>query len=136
MAASLGICDDASVVDDDIKNYFRLWSCFIVWFEDAKILRSIFAYYNRINHFQMIQSSWATNILGARKVWESMGCPENPSQITAVGTTIQPRASDIQSRTKKFKVRQSDRLDLICYMYTSVHHLSARLELICLEMVF
>ena len=54
VAASLSICDDASVIDDDVKNDFRLWSCFIVWSEDAEILRSISAYYNRINHFQMI----------------------------------------------------------------------------------
>ena len=54
VAASLSICDNACVVDDDIKNDFRLWSCFIVWSEDAEILRSISAYYNRINHFQMI----------------------------------------------------------------------------------
>ena len=97
MVASLSICDDASVVDDDVKNDFRLWSCFIVWSEDAEILRAISAYYNRINHFQMIQPLWATNILDARKVWESMGCPENPSQITAAGMTVQPRANDIQS---------------------------------------
>ena len=54
VAANLSICDDASVVDDDLKNDFRLWSCFIVWSKDAEILRSISAYYNRINHFQMI----------------------------------------------------------------------------------
>ena len=76
-----------------------------MWSEDVEILRSISAYYNRINHFQMIQPSWATNILSARKVWESMGCLENPSQITAAGMIVQLRASDIQSRTKKFKVR-------------------------------
>ena len=44
VAASLSICDDASVVDDDVKNDFRVWSCFIVWSEDAEILRSISAY--------------------------------------------------------------------------------------------
>ena len=54
--------------DEDVKNNFRVWSCFIVWSSDAEILRSISAYYNRINHFQMIQSSWVTNILGARTV--------------------------------------------------------------------
>ena len=108
VAASLKICDSTTGVDDDIKNDFRVWSCFVVWSEDSEILRSISAYYNRINHFEQVQASWATNILGARKVWDSMGCPENPSQITAAGTTVQRRAADIQSRTKKFKVSQSD----------------------------
>ena len=94
--------------DDDVKNDFDVWSCFIVWSNDAEILRSISAYYNRINHFQMIQPSWATNILGARTVWVSMGCLENPSQIIAAGTTAAKRAQDVQSQTRRFKVRQSD----------------------------
>ena len=97
-----------SRADENVKNDFRVWSYFIVWSSDAEILRSISAYYNRINHFQMIQPSWATNILGARTVWVSMGCPENPSQITAAGTTAAKRAQDVQSRTWQFKVRQSD----------------------------
>ena len=105
IAANKKICDMGSGVDDDVRKDFRVWSCFVVWSEDAEILRSISAYYNRINHFEQIQPSWATNILGARKVWESMGCPENPSQITAAGSTVQRRPADLQSRTKKFKVR-------------------------------
>nr|PNR27966.1 hypothetical protein PHYPA_028558 [Physcomitrium patens] len=103
VAASRVITDESNVVDDDVKSDFRVWSCFIVWSSDPEILRSISAYYNRINHFQMIQPSWATNILGARSVWVSMGYPENPSQITAAGTTAGRRASDIQCRTKGFK---------------------------------
>ena len=75
VVASRLIMQVGSGVDDDVKNDFRVWSCFIVWSSDAEILRSISAYYNRINHFQMIQPSWATNILGARTVWVSMDCP-------------------------------------------------------------
>nr|PNR52963.1 hypothetical protein PHYPA_009338 [Physcomitrium patens] len=97
------IIDESNVVDDDVKSDFRIWSCFIVWLSDPEILRSISAYYNWINHFQMIQPSWATNMLGARSVWVNMGCPENPSQITAVGMTVGRRALDIQCRTKGFK---------------------------------
>jgi hypothetical protein len=104
VAASKSIVNDNNDVDEDVKNDFRVWSCFVVWSTDEEILRAISAYYNRINHFQLIQPSWATNILGARNVWVSMGCPENPTQITAAGTTAAPRASDIQSRTRKFKV--------------------------------
>ena len=116
VAASRLITQVGSGADNDVKNDFYVWSCFIVWSSDAEILRSISAYYNRINHFQMIQPSWATNILEARTVWVSMGCPENPSQITAAETTAARRAQDVQSRTRQFKVRQSNRLDLICEM--------------------
>ena len=97
IATSRLITQVGSEADDNVKNDFRVWSCFIVWSSDAEILRSISAYYNRINHFQMIQPSWATNILGARTVWVSMGCPKNPSQITAVETTAARRAQDVQS---------------------------------------
>ena len=116
VAASRLITQVGSGADDDVKNDFRMWSCFIVWSSDAEILRSISAYYNRINHFQMIQPSWATNILGVRTVWVSMGSPENPSQITLAGTTAARRAQDVQSRTRRFKVGQSDRVDLMCEM--------------------
>ena len=99
VAASRLITQVGSGADDNVKNDFCVWSCFIVWSSDAEILRSISAYYNRINHFQMIHPSWATNILGARTVWVSMGCPENSSHITAVGTTAARRAQVVQSRT-------------------------------------
>ena len=117
VAASRLITQVGSGADEDVKNDFHVWSCFIVWSSDAEILWSISAYYNRINHFQMIQLSWMTNILGARTVWVSMGCPENPSQITAAGTTAARRAQDVQSRTRRFKVRKSDRVDLMCEMH-------------------
>ena len=118
VAASRLITQVGSAAEDEVKNDFRVWSCFIVWSSNAKILRSISAYYNRINHFQMIQSSWVTNILGARTVWVSMGCPKNPSQITTAGTTAARRAQDVQSRTQRFKVRQLDRVDLMCEMWS------------------
>ena len=46
-------------------------------------------------------------------VWVDMGSLKNPSQITAVGTTTARRTCDVQSRTKRFKVRQSIGVDLI-----------------------
>ena len=125
VAASRLIMQVGSAADDNVKNDFRVWSCFIVWSSDAEILRSISAYYNRINHFQMIQPSWATNILGARTVWVSMGCPENPSQITAAGTTTARRAQDVQSQIRRFKVRKSDRLDLMCAMHSPEPEISS-----------
>ena len=117
VAASRLIRQVGSGADNDVKNDFCVWSCFIVWSSDAEILRSISTYYNRINHFQMIQPSWATNILGARTVWVSMGCPENPSQITTAGITTARRVQDVQSQTRRFKVRQSDRVNLMCEMW-------------------
>ena len=113
VAASRLITQVGSGAEEDVKNDFCEWSCFIIWSSDAEILWSISAYYNRINHFQMIQPSWVTNILGARTVWVSMGSPKNPSQITATGTTAARRAQYVQSRTRRFKVRQSDRVDLM-----------------------
>nr|PNR31764.1 hypothetical protein PHYPA_025887 [Physcomitrium patens] len=90
VAASRVITDESNVVDDDVKSDFRVWSCFIVWSSDPEILRSISAYYNRNNHFQMIQPSWATNILGARSVWVNTGCPENPSQVNELKIITAP----------------------------------------------
>ena len=120
-----------SGADEDVKNDFRVWSCFIVWSSDAEILRSISAYYNRINHFQMIQPSWTTNILGARTVWVSMGSPENPSQITTEGTTAARRVQDVQSQTRRFKVRQSYRVDLMCELWLAEPEISlSRVDLI------
>ena len=51
VAASRLIMQMGSGAEEDVKNDFREWSCFIVWSSDAEILRSISAYYNRINHF-------------------------------------------------------------------------------------
>ena len=118
VATSRLITQVGSGADEDVKNDFCVWSCFIVWSSDAEILRFISAYYNRINHFQMIQPSWATNILGARTVWVSMGCPENPSQITTAGTMAARRVQNVQSRTRQFKVGKSDRVDLMCEMWS------------------
>ena len=114
IAVSRLIMHVGSRVDEDAKSDFRVWSCFIVCSSDLEILRSISTYYNRINDFQMIEPSWATNILGARTVSMSMGSLENPSQITATGTTAVRRATNVQNRTRRFKVRQSDRVDLMC----------------------
>ena len=68
VVASRLITQVGSGAEEEVKSNFRVWSCFIVWSSDPEILRSISTYYNRINHFQMIQPSWATDILGARTV--------------------------------------------------------------------
>ena len=58
-------------------------------------------------------------------VWVSMGSPDNPSQITAVGTIAARRAQDVQSRTRRFKVRQSDRVNLMCEMWSPEPEISS-----------
>ena len=66
--ASKWMMDDTNKVDKEEREHFWKWKCFVVWLNDPKKLRTIFAFYNRTNHFQVIQPSWTTNILGARTV--------------------------------------------------------------------
>ena len=54
VVANKKITKAKSGIDNDVKRDFRVWSYFIVWSSESEILHSIFAYYNRINHFQMI----------------------------------------------------------------------------------
>ena len=76
--ASKMMMEEGNGVSEEVRNHFRTWNCFIVWSLDAEKLRYISAFYNRVNHFQAIQPSWATNILGARSVWIAMGRPKHP----------------------------------------------------------
>ena len=76
--ASKWMMDNANKVDKEEREHFRKWKCFVVWSNDPEKLRTISAFYNRTNHFQVTQPSWATNILEARTVWEAMGRPRNP----------------------------------------------------------
>ena len=98
--ASKFMFDDTNSVDPEEREHFRKWNCFIVWSEDAEKLRCISAYYNRTNHFVAVQPSWATNILGARSVWEAMGRPENPTATKSVGVTSTTRRT-VENRRKK-----------------------------------
>ena len=98
--ASKFMFDDANNVDKDERVGFRQWNCFIVWSEDAEKLHCISAYYNWTNHFVAVQPSWATNILGARSVWEAMGRPENPTATKSVRITSSTRRT-VKNRIKK-----------------------------------
>ena len=113
--ASKFMFDDANNVDKDERENFCQWNCFIVWLEDVEKLRCISAYYNRTNHFVAIQPSWATNILGARLVWEAMGRPKNPTTTKSVGITSSTRMT-VENRRKKetFQVCSLERLALKC----------------------
>jgi len=115
VAASRMMMEDNSEIDETTQKEFEKWNCFIVWSNDAEKLRSISAYYNRVNHFQAIQPSWATNILGARTVWVNMGSPKNPKDAVAVGTVQMARRNrESLKQTTKFRVSNSDRVDLNC----------------------
>ena len=113
VAASRLMMEDDSGIDDDTKKHFESWKCFVVWSEDADKLRSISAYYNRVNHFQAIQPSWATNILGARIVWVNMGSPKHPKEATVSGSVqAQKKTRETANMIVRFKVGNSGRSDL------------------------
>lgn len=87
-------------VDDKIRKCFKTWDCFVVWNEDKSIIRKISAYYNRVNHFMNTNPTWATNIIGARELWLSLGRPENPKEATEVGRAIANKKTKAQKQSK------------------------------------
>lgn len=90
---------------DVMTKEFRKWNCFIVWTKNEEILRSISAYYNRVNHFDVIKPLWATNILGTRQVWKNLGCPKNPKEAVEVRRVVHAaRNKAAHLNNKKFKV--------------------------------
>ena len=128
VVASKWMMDDANKVDNEEREHFRKWKCFLVWSNDPEKLQTISAFYNRTNHFQVTQPSWATNILGAQTVWEAMGQPQNPTQATLVGTsTAIRRTMEVRRNKEAFQVCTSAPLALNC----RVIHLS-----ICFDMQF
>lgn len=89
--------------------HFKSWECFVVWNKDAQIIRKILAFYNRVNHFQNFNPTWAKNIIGARFMWEKMGCPpldKEPPELGKVITNNWKPVKEMQS-CKKFKMRKS-----------------------------
>lgn len=48
-----------SGLHEDRMRELRTWNAFVVWSEDAKLLRRISQFYNRCNHFGMFQPTWA-----------------------------------------------------------------------------
>ena len=62
------IVDEKNGIAEDIRKHFQKWNCFVVWSDSPQKLRNISGYYNRTNHFVVVQPSWATNILGAQTV--------------------------------------------------------------------
>ena len=90
----------AGNVPKAIEKDFRTWNCFIVWMEDVDKLHKISAFYNRVNHLTPFKSTWATNILAARAVWEKYRKPlpkhSAASVIDVRTSTRQPPENDKQ----------------------------------------
>ena len=96
-------------LDESILKHFLECDCYIVWSDNNEMLRTILAYYNRVNHFVAMKPSWSTNILGARTIWEKMGKPQNPKEATPVGTLSNARRNaDMRRNAAKFKVTSSE----------------------------
>ncbi len=92
---------------------FSKWECFVVWNKDDHIICKIFAYYNQVNHFYNFMPTWATNIIGARFVWEKMGSPRLDKEATELGKTVaNPRRTLREANNhKKFKVSDDFQLE-------------------------
>ena len=103
--ASKWMMDNANKVDKEEREHFRKWKCFVVWSNNPEKLWTISAFYNRTNHFQVIQPSWATNILEVQTVWEAMGRPRNPTQAASVGSsTATRRTMEVRRNRDAFQV--------------------------------
>ena len=92
-------------VPEAIRKDFCTWNCFIVWTEDVDKLCKISAFYNMVNHLTPFKSTWATNILAARAVWEKYGKPL--PKHSAVGVTdMRTSACQPPENDKQFEVIQ------------------------------
>ena len=93
-------------LDEDMISDFKDWKCFIVWTKDEETLRTISAYFNRVSHFNIFKPSWATNILGARQVWMTLGSPRPPKEATEIGKHVQSirRNKEAFNNIEKYKV--------------------------------
>ena len=113
--ASKWMMDDANKLDKEKREHFRKWKCFVVWSKDPEKLQTIFAFYNRMIHFQVTQPSWATNIFRTRTVWEAMGWPRNPTQAALDRTSIATRRIMEAKRNRDaFQVCTSMQVALKC----------------------
>jgi len=110
-ASKMMVAED---LDKTILKNFLEWDCYIVWSDRSEILRTISAYYNRVNHFVAMKPSWSTNILGARTVWERFGKPKNPKELTLPGTlSVAKKNVEKKKNAAVWKVRSLGRLELI-----------------------
>ena len=106
-------------VPETIRKDFRTWNCFIVWTQNHDKLRKISAFYNRVNHLAPFKPTWATNILGARSVWDKFKRPL-PKHSAAGVTDVRTSARRPPGNNKQFKVRNQlpchslARFDLNC----------------------
>ena len=95
----------AGNVPEAIQKNFHTWNCFTVWTEDVEKLRKISTFYNRVNHLTPFKSTWATNILIARAVWEKYRKPL-PKHSAAGVTNVRTSAHQPPGNDKQFEVIQ------------------------------
>ena len=79
---------------------FMEWNCFIVWLKDKSKLWQIYGYYNRYNHFNIVKSMWAMNVLGARFIWMELGRPTPPKSATKLGQVVRKIRKNAENDTK------------------------------------
>ena len=94
---------------EEIVKAVQNWDAFVVWSEDPEHLRRISRYYNRCNHFSMFQPTWGTNVVGARYLWTSLGCPVPPKSATRVGQQVAKKnryRKDLKNE-QNYKVKSS-----------------------------
>jgi hypothetical protein len=89
-----------SSLPKNIVKQFMEWNCFIVWSKDKSRLRQIFGYYNRCNHFSIVKSTWATNVLGARFIWTELGRPTPPKSATKLGRVVRKTKKNAENDAK------------------------------------
>ncbi|KAG0581687.1 hypothetical protein KC19_3G000200 [Ceratodon purpureus] len=87
-------------VDKEIRDVYKTWECFVVWDVEKSIIQKISAYYNRVNHFNNMNPTWATNILGACELWKSLGRPVPPKEATEVGRSVASKRTKSQQQSK------------------------------------
>ena len=117
VAASHLMMQEESMVNEEVKKHFRTWKCYVVWSLDKEMLRTISAYYNRTNHFQPATPSWATNILGARTVWVSMGRPAPPKGDKTGGPSERGKAHTALTQKYKVSILGRTALNCICLQF-------------------
>jgi hypothetical protein len=87
---------------------FKEWDCYIVWNLDAKIIRKISAYYNRVNHLSNYMPTWATNIISARSVWINCNRPPPPKEPTELGKIVTTKSKSARDLITSRKWAVSD----------------------------
>lgn len=104
---------EGNTVLETIRKDFRSWNASIVWTKDINKLCKILAFNNKMNHFAYIKPMYATNIFGARKVWEKYGSPP-PRHEAANVAENQVKAKKVANLHVQYDVSVSKIFILTC----------------------